>query len=162
MSFNSFPMLAIAASTTLHRLAISPAASQCFCASSSSFGIERITACIQPSDEGAARIPCAAQPTVNAAISSDAVPSNEKGPPLSRRALKDSSGFTAITDSEIPHPHFDSPQFRQVLHPSIITTAAVLHLLHSCAPSGKCDFENASVCFCRASNSARFSSIIFF
>jgi len=33
-------------------------------------------------------------------------------------------------------PHFESPQLRQVLHPSIITTAAVLHLLQSCAPSG--------------------------
>jgi hypothetical protein len=29
------------------------------------------------------------------------------------------------------HPHFDSPQFRQVMQLSIITTAAVLHLLHS-------------------------------
>ncbi len=33
-------------------------------------------------------------------------------------------------------PHFESPQDRQVLHPSIMTTAAVLHLVHSCAPSG--------------------------
>jgi hypothetical protein len=58
-------------------------------------------------------------------------------------------------------PHFESPQFRHVMQPSIMTTAAVLHLPHNCAPSGKCDFEKASVCFARASNSARFSSTIF-
>ena len=55
------------------------------------------------------------------------------------------------------YPHFESPQFKQVVHPSIITTAAVLHLAHSCAPSGKCDLEKASVCLARASKSARFS-----
>ena len=33
-------------------------------------------------------------------------------------------------------PHLESPQDRQVLHPSIIITAAVLHLAQSCAPSG--------------------------
>ena len=59
------------------------------------------------------------------------------------------------------YPHFESPQFRQVMQPSIITTAAVLHFEHSCAPSGKCDLENASVCLVRASNSARFSSTSF-
>ena len=37
----------------------------------------------------------------------------------------------------VPYPHFESPQFRHVMHPSIITTAAVLHFAHSCAPSGK-------------------------
>lgn len=42
------------------------------------------------------------------------------------------------------HPHFESPQFRQVMQPSIMTTAAVLHLLHSCAPSGKCEVAKAS------------------
>src|ERR1700722_9182710 len=55
------------------------------------------------------------------------------------------------------YPHLESPQFKQVLQPSIMTTAAVLHFAHSCAPSGKCDFEKASVCLVRASNSARFS-----
>src|ERR1700730_5420042 len=35
------------------------------------------------------------------------------------------------------YPHFESPQLRQVMQPSIITTAAVEHLAHSCAPSGK-------------------------
>src|ERR1700683_3311122 len=59
-------------------------------------------------------------------------------------------------------PHFDSPQFRQVMQLSIMTTAAVLHLPHNCAPSGKCDFENASCWLLRASNSARLSSISFF
>ena len=34
------------------------------------------------------------------------------------------------------HPHFESPQFRQVMQPSIITTAAVLHLVQSWAPCG--------------------------
>jgi hypothetical protein len=58
-------------------------------------------------------------------------------------------------------PHFESPQLRQVMQLSIMTTAAVLHLVHSCAPSGKCDFANASACLARASNSARFSSMIF-
>ena len=33
-------------------------------------------------------------------------------------------------------PHLESPQDRQVIQPSIITTATVLHLLHNCAPSG--------------------------
>ena len=33
-------------------------------------------------------------------------------------------------------PHFESPQLRQVMQPSIITTAAVLHFVHSCAPCG--------------------------
>jgi hypothetical protein len=58
------------------------------------------------------------------------------------------------------HPHFESPQYKQVWQPSSITTAAVLHFAQSCAPSGKCDFEKASVCLVRASNSARFSSTI--
>jgi hypothetical protein len=34
------------------------------------------------------------------------------------------------------HPHFESPQLRHVMQPSIITTAAVLHLVQSCAPWG--------------------------
>src|SRR5580698_5575452 len=59
-------------------------------------------------------------------------------------------------------PHLESPQFRQVMQLSIMTTAAVLHLAQSAAPSGKCDFANASCCLVRASNSARFSSTIFF
>ena len=58
-------------------------------------------------------------------------------------------------------PHLESPQFRQVMQPSIMTTAAVLHLAHSCAPSGKWDLAKASVCLARASNSARFSSTSF-
>ncbi len=33
-------------------------------------------------------------------------------------------------------PHFESPQFRQVMQPSIMTTAAVLHLVQSWAPCG--------------------------
>ena len=57
----------------------------------------------------------------------------------------------------ITYPHLESPQFKQVWQPSSMTTAAVLHFAHRCAPSGKCDFEKASVCLVRASNSARFS-----
>jgi hypothetical protein len=34
-------------------------------------------------------------------------------------------------------PHLESPQFKQVMQPSIMITAAVLHLAQSCAPSGK-------------------------
>lgn len=34
------------------------------------------------------------------------------------------------------HPHLESPQDRQVMQPSIMTTAAVLHLAQSWAPSG--------------------------
>lgn len=41
------------------------------------------------------------------------------------------------TSSPDRYPHFESPQLRQVMQPSIITTAAVEHLAHSCAPSGK-------------------------
>src|ERR1700689_3458650 len=63
----------------------------------------------------------------------------------------------AATD-RLFQPHLDSPQFRQVMQLSIMTTAAVLHLAQSAAPSGKCDLAKASCCLARASNSARFSS----
>ncbi len=33
-------------------------------------------------------------------------------------------------------PHFESPQFRHVMQPSIMTTAAVLHFVQSWAPCG--------------------------
>src|SRR5690606_21490756 len=59
------------------------------------------------------------------------------------------------------HPHFESPQLRQVMQPSIMITAAVLHLAQSWAPSGYSLFENASCCFAAASNSARFCSMSF-
>src|ERR1700678_1402435 len=71
--------------------------------------------------------------------------------------LMGSPTLELIFPGRLAYPHFESPQFKQVLQPSIMTTAAVLHFAHSCAPSGKCDFENASVCLVRASNSARFS-----
>ena len=58
-------------------------------------------------------------------------------------------------------PHLESPQARQVIHPSIMINATVLHLLHSCAPSGYSLEENASRCFLLSSNSARFSAISF-
>jgi hypothetical protein len=41
------------------------------------------------------------------------------------------------TSSTGRYPHLESPQLRQVMQPSIITTAAVEHLAQSCAPSGK-------------------------
>src|SRR5690606_34841789 len=59
------------------------------------------------------------------------------------------------------YPHFESPQFKHVKHPSIITTAAVEHFGHSCAPSGKWLFAKASTCLCFASNSAFFCSMSF-
>src|SRR5581483_12229304 len=81
---------------------------------------------------------------------------------LSREKTSDPVEGIVLPQAVRPvQPHLDSPQFRQVMQPSIITTAAVEHLAHSCAPSGKCDFENASVCLARASNSARFSSTSF-
>src|SRR3546814_5013456 len=35
------------------------------------------------------------------------------------------------------YPHFEYPQFKQVAHPSMITTALVLHLWHMLADGGK-------------------------
>ena len=58
-------------------------------------------------------------------------------------------------------PHFESPQLRHVMQPSIMTTATVLQRPHSCAPSGKCGLAKASACRVRAWNSARFSSTSF-
>ncbi len=63
------------------------------------------------------------------------------------RGARQARNWLAPSLSGSAHPHLLSPQFRQVMQPSIITTAAVLHLVHNCAPSGKCDFANASVCF---------------
>src|SRR6476469_3722103 len=37
----------------------------------------------------------------------------------------------------VAHPHFEYPQFKQVAHPSMITTALVLHLWHMAADGGK-------------------------
>ena len=34
------------------------------------------------------------------------------------------------------YPHFEYPQFKQVWHPSISTSAFVLHLAHKVAPGG--------------------------
>ena len=34
------------------------------------------------------------------------------------------------------HPHFESPQLRQVMQPSIMIMALVMHLLQSCALAG--------------------------
>jgi hypothetical protein len=42
--------------------------------------------------------------------------------------------------------HFESPQFRHVIHPSIMTTAVMLHFPHNCAPGGNSFFANASCC----------------
>src|SRR3569833_1787309 len=88
---------------------------------------------------------------------------NDDTPPQIKQAtnpVSHNSGFF-FCGGLLAQPHLLSPQFRQVMQPSIITTAAVLHLGHSCAPSGKWLFENASVSLLRASNSARFSSTSF-
>src|SRR5690606_14895527 len=39
--------------------------------------------------------------------------------------------------SAVPHPHLLYPQFKQVAHPSMITSALVLHLWHMVALGGK-------------------------
>src|SRR5207237_307214 len=62
----------------------------------------------------------------------------------------------------LPHPHLLSPQFKHVMQPSIMMTAALLHLAHICAPSGNTLLAIASCCLLRASNSAFFYSINFF
>ena len=49
--------------------------------------------------------------------------------PVNRLAI----GYPVCVTSQ---PHFESPQLRQVMQPSIMITAAVLHFEHSCAPSG--------------------------
>src|SRR5690606_14346953 len=41
------------------------------------------------------------------------------------------------TMSQAPHPHLLYPQFKQVAHPSMITSAFVLHLWHIVALGGK-------------------------
>ena len=47
------------------------------------------------------------------------------------------TGLRATRRLAVPaQPHFESPQFRQVMQPSIMTTAAVLHFRQSWAPSG--------------------------
>ncbi len=45
-------------------------------------------------------------------------------------------GWRVMKTVPARQPHFDSPQARQVMQPSIMTTAAVLHLTQSWAPSG--------------------------
>lgn len=55
-------------------------------------------------------------------------------PPLLVSAVR-GVGLVSQLNS-LDQPHFESPQFRQVMQPSIMTTAAVLHLRHSCAPTG--------------------------
>ena len=83
------------------------------------------------------------------------------GPGPAALAPGPSGAHRTSTTLQGTQPHFESPQFRQVMQPSIMTSAAVLHFEHSCAPSGKCDFEKASACLVRASNSARFVSTSF-
>ena len=46
----------------------------------------------------------------------------------------------AVIAALVKHqPHFESPQFRHVIHPSILINALVEHLPHSCALAGKSD-----------------------
>jgi len=81
-------------------------------------------------------------------------------PPRNSHRFCQSQG---VWRSQVPHaqPHFESPQLRHVMQPSIMTTATVLQRPHSCAPSGKCGLAKASACRVRAWNSARFSSTSF-
>ena len=60
------------------------------------------------------------------------------------------------------HPHFESPQLRQVMQPSIFTTAFIEHLPHSCAVAGNADASPPSQSLCvtaRDSASRRFCSM---
>src|SRR5262245_25945891 len=45
--------------------------------------------------------------------------------------------FLFSRQAHSPHPHLLYPQFKQVAHPSMITTAFVLHLWHMVALGGK-------------------------
>ena len=56
--------------------------------------------------------------------------------PLLSGAAGRGPGWRVMKTVAAAQPHFDSPQARQVMQPSIMTTAAVLHLTQSCAPSG--------------------------
>jgi len=40
-------------------------------------------------------------------------------------------------DASLAQPHFESPQLRHVMHPSILITALVEHFAHNCASDGK-------------------------
>ena len=55
---------------------------------------------------------------------------------LLSEAARRGPGMRVMKSIHRRQPHFESPQLRQVMQPSIITTAAVLHLPQSCAPSG--------------------------
>src|SRR3970040_1477629 len=59
------------------------------------------------------------------------------------------------------HPHFESPQLRQVMHPSSLMTALVEHLTHSCASEGKSHASSLADPIAPAAffSSARFSAI---
>ena len=99
-----------------------------------------------------------------AGVTEPEIKQGSRGAALRGRDLWPAGGEPAAVAHDLltrPHPHLESPQFRHVMQPSIITTAAVLHLAQSWAPSGKWDLEKASVCLVRASNSARFSSTSF-
>jgi len=76
-------------------------------------------------------------------------------PPRESHRFCQSQWVIAVKRSRA-QPHFESPQFRHVMQPSIMTTAAVLQRPHSCAPSGKFALAKASACRVRASNSAPF------
>ncbi len=60
---------------------------------------------------------------------------------IGERTFRYVSRFLALLDEAVrrlgrAQPHLESPQERQVIHPSIIISATVLHFVQSCAPSG--------------------------
>lgn len=59
-----------------------------------------------------------------------------QGRPGSAGGRRESSLRVGNRAGAVVQPHFESPQLRQVMQPSIITTAAVLHFEQSCAPCG--------------------------
>ena len=55
----------------------------------------------------------------------------QKARPYSRNGLQGSAKGPSASLIGCGYPHFDSPQLRQVMQLSIMTTAAVLHFEHS-------------------------------
>src|SRR3546814_12217559 len=56
----------------------------------------------------------------------------------SRRRHTRCALVTGVQTCALPiYPHFEYPQFKRVAHPSMITTALVLHLWHMLADGGK-------------------------
>lgn len=60
------------------------------------------------------------------------------------------------------HPHLESPQLKHVMHPSILMTALVEHLVQSCASAGKSPRASSVAGPLLCSASARLAAMNFF